>query len=456
MAKKSLLLIIVLIVWFAGYFIVGNHSKIPEGTPVQKAKYALDEAGCIMCHSKDAKMPFYGNIPIVGSVVKADIKKGLRAFDMTNVVKAMDQNLPANETALAKIEYAIESGTMPPFRFKIFHWSSNMSAQEKSAVADWIKIERQKLNANSGVAPKFANEPVWPIPSELNVDEKKVELGSILYHHKALSGDGTVSCATCHPLDKAGADAMQTSTGIRDQKGDVNAPTVYNAVFNAKQFWDGRADDLQSQAGGPPMNPVEMDGGSWTAVAKRLEQDAEFSKEFKKVYPDGFTEANITDAIAAFESTLITPDSNFDLYLKGDEEALTPQQKDGYAVFKKARCYVCHSGQNLGGQTFDYMGLNSNYVEDRGDVGKINDKGRASFTGDERDMHKFKTPTLRNVALTAPYFHDGSATTLKQAVEVMAKYQRGIELDDYEIDSLVKFLESLTGKLKGKKLEVKE
>ena len=137
---------------------------------------------------------------------------------------------------------------MPPVLFKLVHWKSNITDAEKQAILDWVAIERRKLNANSGIAEKFANEPVWPIPQKIDVDLKKAHLGSILYHHKALSGDGSISCATCHPLDKAGADALQTSTGIRKQKGDINAPTVFNAVFNARQFWDGRAKNLEEQA----------------------------------------------------------------------------------------------------------------------------------------------------------------------------------------------------------------
>lgn len=201
------------------------------------------------------------------------------------------------------------------------------------------------------------------------------------------------------------------------------------------------------------MNPVEMDGGSWEEVAKRLSKDSAFAAEFRKTYPDGFTQKNITDAIAEFEKTLITPDSPFDRYLKGDESAISPEAKRGYEIFKKANCAVCHSGRNFGGQTFEYMGLLGNYFKDRGNVGKINDTGLASFTKDERDMRKFKTPTLRNVALTAPYFHDGSVAELRRAAGLMAKYQTGAKLSDGDLDCLVKFLESLSGKWEGKPIK---
>lgn len=232
---------------------------------------------------------------------------GLRNFDIAPTMNAIEQGLPANESALAKIEYVVDENTMPPLRFKLVHWFSNINSQERAAIADWISVERKQLNAKSGIAEEFANEPVWPIPEALNVDKRKAELGEILYHHTALSGDNTVSCATCHPLEGAGVDALQTSTGIREQKGDINAPTVYNAAFNFKQFWDGRANSLEEQAGGPPMNPVEMDGGSWSAVAERLSKDSDFEKEFKKVYPDGFNEKISQTPLQHLNALLLHP-----------------------------------------------------------------------------------------------------------------------------------------------------
>ncbi len=434
--------------WGLGFYFVGKYSNVPQGTPSERVLKILNDNGCVMCHSKNAQQPFYADIPLVGSLIKSDIATGLKYWDITPVIDDLKNKKTANSATLAKIEYAIKGGFMPPFRYKIFHWTASLSSEEFSIISDWIAQERKILMKDSGVAQEFQNEPVWAIPTKLSVDMKKARLGSILYHHTALSGDNTVSCATCHPLDKMGVDALQTSTGIRNQKGDINAPTVYNAVFNAKQFWDGRATDLSEQAGGPPLNPIEMDGGSWEKIAERLEKDANFAKQFKAVYPDGFTAKNITESIAEFEKTLTTPNSPFDRYLRGDKNAMTQEQIKGYEIFKKNNCAVCHSGKNLGGQTFEYMGLTGNYFEKRGNVGKINDKGLKSFSGDERDTHKFKTPTLRNVAKTSPYFHDGSSKSLKDAVEIMAKFQRGKDLSNEEIDYILKFLDALTGEPK--------
>ncbi len=453
MQRKKITIALAAIIVVATYVGISNTSHIPEGDLGQKALFALDEAGCVLCHTKDAQLPFYAKIPLVNIPIKADISNGLKYFDITSEIKDIKNGKPANETVLAKIEYAVNSGTMPPTAFKAVHWKSNLTNAEKQVILDWIAQQRKILNAKSGVAEKFANEPIWPIPQRLDVDPKKAKLGSILYHHKALSGDETVSCATCHPLDNAGVDAIQTSTGIRKQKGDINAPTVFNAVFNVKQFWDGRANSLEEQAGGPPLNPVEMDGGSWDAIAKRLLKDSSFTADFKKVYPQGFTKETITDAIAQFERTLITPNSPFDKYLKGDEKAISEAAKKGYEIFKTANCSVCHAGQNIGGQTFEYMGLQGDYFKNRGNVGKINDTGLASATKDTRDERKFKTPTLRNVAHTAPYFHDGSTTDLKEATKIMAKYQTGVQLTESDIDNLVEFLKSLSGSWENKPIK---
>ncbi len=447
--------ILLLVLWIAGYLAVSKFSGTPNVALDKKPVAVLESAGCIMCHSKNAKPPFYAHIPLAGGLIKNDMSEGLKHFDIAPTIDEIKSGKNVNETALAKIEHAVNDGSMPPLRFTIVHWTAELNSAKKTVLLNWIAAERKKHNANTGIAKKFENEPVWPVVAPKNLDARKVKLGSILYHHTALSGDNTVSCATCHPLNKGGVDGLQTSTGIRKQKGDINAPTVYNAVFNHRQFWDGRADNLQSQAGGPPLNKVEMDGGDWNKIAQRLEKDAQFAKEFKTVYPDGFSEKNITDAIAVFESTLVTVDSDFDLYLKGNENAMDERAKKGYQLFKKMGCAVCHSGRNLGGQTFEYMGLKADYFKKRGDVGKINDAGLVSFTKDERDTRKFKTPTLRNVVLTAPYFHDGATDNLKEAVEIMAKFQRDKNLTDEEIADIVKFLEALTGKIDGKKLEKK-
>ena len=290
-----------------------------------------------------------------------------------------------------------------------------------------------------------AVEPIKPLPNSVNVNMDKVLLGRSLFHDTALSGDGTISCATCHMLDHGGAEPRKTSTGIRGQVGPINSPSVLNAGYNFAQFWDGRAKDLQEQAAGPVENPIEM-GAKWDKVVERLGKNAEYVTAFAKLYDDGITKDNATDAIAEYEKSLITP-SRFDKFLLGDETAITDAEKKGYATFKEAGCTACHAGIVAGGTMFQRMGLVNDYFKDRGTRVTKADLGRFNVTKNAADKHFFKVPTLRNVELTSPYLHDGSRATLEETVQVMGKYQLGQDLSDAQINSIVTFLKSLTGEL---------
>lgn len=297
----------------------------------------------------------------------------------------------------------------------------------------------------SAVAQEFT-----PIPRELDVNEEKAALGKKLYHDKTLSVDGTLSCASCHMLDKGGVDRLPTSTGVKGQKGPINSPTVYNSAANFVQFWDGRAANLEEQALGPVENPLEM-GDKWSKVVQKVEASTEYKQAFDTLYDGKVTKENIANAIAEFEKTLITPDSRFDQYLRGNKQALSAIEKKGMALFEEKGCTSCHNGTYLGGNTYQYM--SEEYFADRG--GKLTDAdlGRYNVTKDEGDKHLFKVPMLRNVAVTAPYYHDGSVKTLDEAVQKMAKYQLGEELKKSEVNALVAFLKTLTGKYEGKLLK---
>jgi cytochrome c peroxidase len=288
-------------------------------------------------------------------------------------------------------------------------------------------------------------EPIKPLPASVDVNMDKVFLGRSLYHDTALSGDGTLSCATCHTLDHGGAEPRKTSTGIRGQIGPINSPTVLNSGYNFVQFWDGRAKDLQEQAAGPVANPIEM-GAEWDNVVERLKKNEEYAAAFAKLYKDGVTKDNATDAIAEYEKSLITP-SRFDKFLLGEESAITDAEKKGYATFKEAGCTACHTGIIAGGTMFQKMGLVKDYFKDRGTPVTEADLGRFNVTKNEADKHFFKVPTLRNVELTSPYLHDGSRATLEETVKVMGTYQLGKDLSDAQINSIVTFLKSLTGEL---------
>jgi cytochrome c peroxidase len=298
--------------------------------------------------------------------------------------------------------------------------------------------------------PSSTTRPIEPIPAAVDVDPSKVALGEELFHDKRLSRDNSIACAGCHALDTGGVDKRRTSVGIGGAVGPINSPTVWNSGFSFRQFWDGRAASLEEQADGPVHAAAEM-GSSWPEVIEKLSADQDFSARFQKVYPSGLTAENLRDAIATFERSLVTPNSAFDQFLNGDESALTEQQAAGYRMFLEYGCVSCHQGVAMGGNMFQRFGIMGDYFADRGNVTEA-DLGRYNVTKKEEDKHLFKVPSLRNVELTAPYFHDGSAETLAEAVQVMAKYQLGRELDREEVGAVVAFLESTTGEYKSKSL----
>jgi cytochrome c peroxidase len=292
-------------------------------------------------------------------------------------------------------------------------------------------------------AMELQHEPLQPLPPAPKVDPALAALGDRLYHDPRLSADGTIACASCHVISKGGDDDRATSLGIRAQVGDVNAPTVFNSDLNFVQFWDGRAANLEEQAGGPIENPGEM-GNTWAAVLATLRADASYVQEFAKSFPDGISERNVRKAIASFERTLATPGARFDRWLTGDKQALSADELLGYELFKSVGCVACHQGRNVGGNMFQRFGLFGNYLEERGKPRKA-DFGRFNVTGKESDRFVFRVPSLRNVELTAPYFHDGSAATLEDAVRVMGRVQLGRPLADEDVRRLVAFLKTLTG-----------
>ena len=336
---------------------------------------------------------------------------------------------------------------MPMAKYYLVHWGSSLTPEKREIVLDWVRDMRARIYAD-GLPEDRANEPVRPV-AVLDYDEAKAELGFALYHDTRLSVDNTVSCASCHELQNAGVDNHQYSHGVNDQLGGVNAPTVYNAVYNFVQFWDGRANTLAAQAAGPPLNPVEMASESFDQIIAKLQKDKKFADAFKAVYPDGLTEANITDAIEQFERSLVTPGSAFDKWLQGDDEALTAEQLEGYELFKKYDCATCHAGPILGGLTYELMGHRNDYFGDRGLELTHEDNGRFKETALERDRHRFKVPGLRNVEHTWPYYHDGTRETLEEAVRDMAIYQSDVTLTPEETDLIVAFLKSLTGEYNG-------
>jgi len=277
-----------------------------------------------------------------------------------------------------------------------------------------------------------------PLPLIVTVDDKKVQLGKKLFLDPILSKDKSLSCTSCHKLLDNGADDVPFTEGISGQKGVFNAPTVYNAVYNFRQFWDGRVKNLKDQALMPIMNPVEM-GNTIEQVIQDLKADQVYLGMFNAIYEDGVTKNNLAEVLAEFEKTLITPNAPFDKYLRGDTKALNAQEQKGYKLFKTKGCISCHNGINLGGNLYNKFGI---YKD-----AKSRELGRYNQTKKEEDKYVFKVPSLRNVAITAPYMHDGRVETLEDAVNIMTKYQLGRPMNDDDLKNLVAFLKTLTGEL---------
>ena len=288
-----------------------------------------------------------------------------------------------------------------------------------------------------------AEEPISPIPDKVDVDPAKAKLGRALFHDPILSKDNTVSCASCHDLASGGGDGRKVSLGVDDKPGRVNSPTVFNSGMNFKQFWDGRAPTLRHQIDGPVQAAFEM-GSLWPDVIAKLYRSKNYPGLFEKVYPDGISRRNVKDAIAEFVKSLNTPDSRFDKWLKGDENALNAQEKRGYEMFKEYGCVSCHQGANVGGNMFQVFGVLNDYFKKRGEITDA-DLGRYNITGNEEDRHAFKVPSLRMAAMTAPYLHDGNAATLRDAVDAMFEFQLGREAPDRDKDDIVAFIKTLVG-----------
>ena len=291
----------------------------------------------------------------------------------------------------------------------------------------------------SGAAMAQGQEPVSPVPAPKAVNPAAVELGKKLFFDPRLSKSGFISCNSCHNLSLGGTDNLKTSIGHNWQQGPINSPTVLNSRLNLAQFWDGRAKDLKEQAGGPIANPGEMAFTHELAI-ETLRSIPGYVDEFKQVFKtDQLTIDEVTTAIAAFEETLVTPNSRFDQWLDGDKKAITANELAGYKLFKDSGCVACHNGPNLGGNSFQKMGLVQPYKTANTAAGRVD------VTGKDADRLNFKVPTLRNIELTYPYFHDGAAETMTEAVDLMGRLQLGREFNKDENAKIVAFLKTLTG-----------
>ena len=306
-----------------------------------------------------------------------------------------------------------------------------------------------KLTKAERVEVSQVNEPIQPIPSMIALDQDKVALGKQLFEDVRLSKNNQISCLSCHSFSTGGADHTLHEVGGKGF-GDINTLTVFNSGFNFQLNWDGKFENLADQVDSLMVNPEVM-GSNWEEAIKKLRSSPEYIQAFARIYPDGLTHPNIKDAIATYEQSLYTPNSRFDQFLRGNKQALTTAEKEGYQLFKKYGCVSCHQGVNVGGNMFQRFGVLGDYFAERGNI-TTSDLGRFNITQDEADRYVFRVASLRNVALTPPYFHDGSAKTLEQAIDVMAKYQLGRPLSKQQTKLIAQFLRTLTGEYQGKPL----
>ncbi len=310
----------------------------------------------------------------------------------------------------------------------------------------WQQIQSSQVNLSSTEAEESSDpveEPIQPLPSIDYASLRKITLGKTLFQDARLSGDKKVSCLSCHNLQTGGADRKSYSVGVNKAIGTVNTPTILNVIHNFRYNWNGRYEDLKEHTNALIQNPEVM-GSQWPDVVQKLKKIPEYRQAFAKLYDDGVTSINIIDAIVAYESILNTPNSRFDQYLRGDQAALSAAEQEGYQLFKTYGCISCHQGTNVGGNMFQKFGVIGNYFSDRGNITKA-DFGRFNVTQVEADRFVFRVPSLRNVAVTPPYFHDGSAETLEKAIAIMVKYQLGRPIPAAHITLIKQFLETLTG-----------
>jgi len=309
-----------------------------------------------------------------------------------------------------------------------------------------ILPEKQEVEVKSESLAGYKPLPSNYLLSTMSPENEIISLGEKLYNEKLLSVSGEISCSSCHDLSSAGIDGTQFSAGHNESLTSRNTPTVFNAAGHVSQFWDGRATTVEEQALGPILAAGEMAMPNPESVVTVLKSKTEYVEGFRLSFPDQqdpITFQNVGIAIGSYERTLVTP-SRWDLFLNGDGTALSDEEKTGFITFSNTGCGTCHGGQLLGGQLFMKVGLVNTWPNQ-------NDLGRYNVTKNESDKMVFKVPSLRNVAVTGPYFHDGSVDNLQTAIKMMGHYQLGKDLTDSEAKSIENWLESTTGVLINQK-----
>ena len=401
----------------------------------------LLQAKCADCHGPSPEINTVINF-FSGNMLRRDVALARRAWKMEG-----DPAVRSGIVDYLKLDHVLRTRCMPPVQYTAVHLGSRLTPQD-------VAILRLRYSEQGAAQRRFL--PIEPAQADPSLIARQY-LGYLLYHDARLSSNNEISCSSCHNISLGGTDNKAKSEGVpgadgKPQLGGVNAPTVFNAAGHIRQFWDGRAADLKEQAGGPPLNPVEMGYSSpedWEKIAEKLQQDDFLLALFRYAYGnDGITGDSITDAIATFERTLMTPDSAFDQFLKGDAHALSDDQKKGLESFVNYGCATCHAGPALGGLSFEYINKRGPFRSHTPgyEEGAF---GLRDHTKLDEHTDMFRVPTLRNVALTHPYFHTGKVEKLEDAVRIMFDTQVGAVPSDSVVGQVVRFLEAQTGKFRG-------
>lgn len=315
----------------------------------------------------------------------------------------------------------------------------------------FVSLYTQSHAAGGSLTPLPAQlDPITPIPSRTDLDARKVALGERLFHDPRLSSSGHTSCATCHPLASGGTDHQSHVVSVGGKEVRLATLSVFNSDLLYRKGWLGSADSFATLLESKLADRNVMNN-QWSNIERVLKQDSTYGVSFRAIYDAAPDAATMSNALREFVRSLITPDSRFDRYLRGDDTALSPEEKEGFEEFKSHGCIACHQGVGVGGNVFQRLGVFEDYFALR-DHDQPADQGRRLVTGRERDLHVFRVPSLRNVAVTGPYFHDGSATTLDDAVRIMMRFQLGQQPLERDATLIVKFLRTLTGHYQGRSL----
>jgi len=292
-----------------------------------------------------------------------------------------------------------------------------------------------------------SKEPILPIPLSTDLNQDKVSLGEKLFNDVRLTDNNSMACSSCHQLINGGDDNLAIGVTPDGKSHVINTPTVFNASYNFRQGWDGATANLKDQIKKLAPNHLAANA-DWETLLTKIDDDSEYRKLFNRIYLDGITKENYLDSLTEFEKSLVTPNARFDQYLRGDNDAISAEEKEGYTLFKDYGCVSCHQGINIGGNLYQKFGIFYNYFDKRGDITTA-DYGRLNITHRERDRYVFKVPTLRNIELTAPYFHDGKTASLKSAILIMGEMQLGVVISNKDALKIEMFLKTLTGEYKG-------